>query len=35
MGFFKYDLKKLIGSGARVLYAPSTVTLPVGSGAPT
>jgi hypothetical protein len=35
MGFFKYDLKKLIGSGARVLYAPSSVSLPVGSGLPT
>lgn len=35
MGFFKYDLTKLIGSGARCLYAPSSWTLPVASGAPS
>lgn len=35
MGFFKYDLTKLIGSGARVLYAPTSFTVPVSSGLPT
>lgn len=35
MGFLKYDLTKLIGSGARVLYAPSSFTVPVSGGAPT
>lgn len=35
MGFFKYDLTKMIGSAARVLYAPSSYTLPVTAGAPT
>lgn len=34
MGFFKYSVAELIGSGARVLYAESTYTLPVSSGAP-
>jgi hypothetical protein len=35
MGFFKYDLTKLIGSGARCLYAPTSFTVPVSSGLPT
>jgi hypothetical protein len=35
MGFFKYDITSLIGSGARVLYAPSSFTIPVSGGAPT
>ena len=35
MGFFKYSVADLIGSGARVLYADSTWTLPVTSGAPS
>lgn len=34
MGFFKYTLTNLVGSGARVLYAPSSWTLPVNTGAP-
>lgn len=35
MGFFKYNVANLIGSGARVLYADSTWALPVASGAPS
>jgi hypothetical protein len=35
VGFFKYSVANLIGSGARVLYAPSSWTLPVTSGAPS
>lgn len=35
MSFFKYNIEDLIGSGARVLFADSTFTLPVTAGAPT
>ena len=35
MGFLKYNIANLIGSGARVLYADSTWALPVSGGAPT
>lgn len=35
MGFYKYSLTDLVGSAPRVLIAPSSVAVPVASGAPT